>query len=391
MIKYLLPIHRLLFLLLLLLFFSMVWVYLSFIKAMYHTSTGVKNIEIGQIRRCATTIDGTLRMYLQPTDNLVEEIENNPDLRKKLNRVLELFVSREIKYVYVIYRDNKGFYRYLLDGSKSPKERGELNQIFIPVNTVLWRRCFESGKDTYAIQRNINTLWLTYLHPIYLNHKMQAVLVLDVSMIAYKKLKQTLAPLKGYLRYLLFFVLLVIFVTALELYLFMKERKLGRIDTLTHLYNRSYLREKERLINLDSVAVAMVDIDHFKRINDTYGHEFGDMVLKAIAKRLTTYTRTDDIVVRYGGEEFVIVFSNYHAKKNPEEVKKIISVAKRVQEQVSSTPVRVKDKQIKVTVSMGLDPFTYRRKTLLESILVADNMLYMAKRKGRDRVEVAKS
>ncbi len=391
MLEYILRVQRVLVLLLILLFFAIMWIYMRFITTMYVTFDNVRDIEIQNIREIAHTIDANLRFYLDGANSdLYGLLKKHPGLRKKLNDLLSIYVNKEIKYVYVVKRDKKGAYRYLLDGSKPLKERGEFDQMFIPVKSHLWQRCYKLRRDVYATQDTIRTLWITYLHPLIMHGRLQGILALDVSTLASLKLRETLMPLKRYLKYLFFFVLLVIIVTATELVLFVKERKSSRIDVLTQLYNRSYLRDQEKSINLKAIAVAMVDIDHFKQINDTYGHQVGDIVLRNIAKRLTMYTRTDDIVVRYGGEEFVIIFRNYRGMEQKEEVEKIIGVAKRVQKQVSANPIRVGDIKIHVTVSMGLDPFTFRRYSLMESIMTADRMLYVAKKKGRNRVEVAK-
>ncbi len=383
-------IHKLLIILLGVLFVAIMWIYARFVYTMYTTFDNVRDIEIQNISETAGTIDKNIRLYVGDIKtDLYLFLKNNPEMRKRLNRLLSIYVNREIRYVYVIRKDKRGAYRYLLDGSKPKRERGAFNQIFIPLKVSLWKRCFSTGKDVYATQNNIRVLWITYLHPLIFHKKMQGVLVLDVSTLAYEKLRETLIPLKRYLKYLLLFVLLVVVVTTTELLLFVRERKTGRVDALTQLYNRSYLRDQEKSINLKTIAVAMADIDHFKVINDTYGHQIGDAVLKNIAKRLTMYTRADDIVIRYGGEEFVIIFKNYRGMEDQNEADNIVEVAKRVQRQVSMNPIRVSGLKIRVTISMGLDPFTFKRSSLMESIIIADKMLYKAKQNSRNRVEVA--
>ncbi len=385
MLKRTLQVQRALILLLFILFVSTVWIYAQFDKTLKYTSENIMDMELSNMRRIAKAIEGNIKLYIKK--NMYYELKHNKTLRARLNKTLSLYVSDETKYVYVIYKDKKGRFRYLLDGSKVASQRGAFNQLFIPVSSI-WDYCFKDKGDVFTVQNKIMSLWITYLHPIIIDGKMQAALALDISTLTDKKIKQALSPLEIYLKYLIVFMFLVVFVTAFQLYLFLRERKVSRIDALTRLYNRLYLNEKKESINLSRVAVAMVDIDHFKNVNDTFGHDVGDVVLRNIAKRLIIYTRVDDIVIRFGGEEFLIIFD---MKNGKEDVDTIISVARRIQKQVSENEIRVGSINVNVTVSMGVDPYTYKRKSLEESVSIADLMLYAAKRKGRNRVEIAKA
>ncbi len=385
MFKRTLQVQRALIFLLFILFVSTVWIYTKFDSTLHYTFINVTNMELKNLKRVTEAIVGNITMNIKQ-GSIYEQLKHNKKLREKLNKILSLYVNDEMKYVYVIYRDKKGRYRYLLDGSKIAKERGAFNQIFIPVSNI-WDTCFKTKKDIFTVQKNIASLWITYLYPIIINKKMQAVLALDISTITDKKIERSLIPLRMYLKYLIMFMFIVIFTTAFQIYLLIRERKVSRIDALTRLYNRLYLQEKMDTIPLRKIAVAMVDIDHFKDVNDTFGHDVGDVVLRNIAKRLIVYTRAEDIVIRYGGEEFLIIFELESGKKD---IDNIINVAKRIQKQVSENPIRAGDIGVSVTVSMGLDPYTYKRRSLEESISIADLMLYSAKRKGRNRVEIAK-
>ena len=385
MFKRTLQVQRALIFLLFILFVSTVWIYTKFDSTLHYTFINVTNMELKNLKRVTEAIVGNITMNVKQ-GSIYEQLKHNKKLREKLNKILSLYVNDEMKYVYVIYRDKKGRYRYLLDGSKIAKERGAFNQIFIPVSNI-WDTCFKTKKDIFTVQKNIASLWITYLYPIIINKKMQAVLALDISTITDKKIERSLIPLRMYLKYLIMFMFIVIFTTAFQIYLLIRERKVSRIDALTRLYNRLYLQEKMDTIPLRKIAVAMVDIDHFKDVNDTFGHDVGDVVLRNIAKRLIVYTRAEDIVIRYGGEEFLIIFELESGKKD---IDNIINVAKRIQKQVSENPIRAGDIGVSVTVSMGLDPYTYKRRSLEESISIADLMLYSAKRKGRNRVEIAK-
>lgn len=158
-------------------------------------------------------------------------------------------------------------------------------------------------------------------------------------------------------------------------------------DFLTGVYNRRYFYDdmNEYLAYAEECAepyaVAMLDIDHFKQINDTYGHDGGDRALKTLAKKLIDETKKCDLVARFGGEEFCIVLKNV---SNEEAVKFFVNL----RASIANCKVRLKKEQIKFTVSIGVafSRSDYRLDELLE---LADEALYRAKENGRNRVEIA--
>ncbi|MBD3246662.1 MAG: diguanylate cyclase [Candidatus Omnitrophica bacterium] len=167
--------------------------------------------------------------------------------------------------------------------------------------------------------------------------------------------------------------------------LYERLQKLSIVDSLTHVYNRRYVmsrfaEEFDRAKNFNlRVSFLMVDIDHFKKVNDTYGHLVGDVVLVEIAKIIRSNVRTIDFVARYGGEEFCMVL--------PETDKAgAIMVAERVRAQVSATRIKAFDERITVSVSVGVS--SYPQNTLYQDVLIetADKALYQAKSLGRNRV-----
>ena len=137
-----------------------------------------------------------------------------------------------------------------------------------------------------------------------------------------------------------------------------------------------------------SVAV-MLDVDHFKKVNDTHGHQAGDHVLREIVKRISGQIRTSDVAARYGGEEFAVLMP---ATRGVEAHK----LAERIRNAVSATPMEVTSGQaLTVTVSIGIAEIIPPRSAtdhtaLGEGLLsAADVALYQAKADGRDRVKVA--
>jgi diguanylate cyclase (GGDEF)-like protein len=162
-----------------------------------------------------------------------------------------------------------------------------------------------------------------------------------------------------------------------------KLLQLARSDALTGLANRAHFEEhlaaaidrsKRRGV---AMALLFLDIDHFKAVNDTYGHEGGDTVLKAFAQRLCRLTRTTDLVARLAGDEFVVVLEGSVDQDSVRRIADDVIVAMR-------EPIRIFDTPQTVSVSIGvalLDPAaTYPDTPLLRR---ADNALYAAKRGGR--------
>lgn len=164
-----------------------------------------------------------------------------------------------------------------------------------------------------------------------------------------------------------------------------RERLLidSRTDAMTKLPNYRALQEwgdrriKQR--DLYPFSALMIDLDHFKQINDTYGHEIGDVVLFEVAKLLMQATRITDLVARYGGEEFVILLPNT-------DLESARIVAERIRETLHANPIVVEGHTLEITASIGID--TLKELGDLASLIRnADRAMYVgAKFQGRDRV-----
>ncbi len=161
-----------------------------------------------------------------------------------------------------------------------------------------------------------------------------------------------------------------------------KLKEKANTDPLTGLNNRGsamdYLAEFVKKADDSICSVCICDIDHFKRVNDTYGHDIGDLVLKAVAKVLMTTVADKGFVARWGGEEFFIAFPDLNGDD-------AMGILYNIQSELRKTVVMSGDQKIKVTLTYGLVEYD-KNAGLDQNIKDADNKLYMGKEQGRDRV-----
>jgi diguanylate cyclase (GGDEF)-like protein len=156
-------------------------------------------------------------------------------------------------------------------------------------------------------------------------------------------------------------------------------------DHLTDLYNRRYLFDMGGKFFASSqrgqiaLSAAMIDIDHFKNINDTYGHEAGNVVLRKVAEILTQRFRKTDIVARVGGEEFAVLMVNMSTEG-------MVECFEGLRAKIAETEFVFDNKSVNVTASFGL--VMQSAESLGELLNEADKMLYVAKTRGRNRVEM---
>ncbi len=155
-------------------------------------------------------------------------------------------------------------------------------------------------------------------------------------------------------------------------------------DYLTDIYNRRYFFEAgPRLVDQavrrgEPMSIAILDIDHFKRLNDTYGHEVGDVVLKAVARRLKHRLNDRHLLARLGGEEFGIIFHGLSLEA-------ALDCCEHLRRELAAQPIIADGEALTITVSAGLAVIA-ERETFDNYLNAADQFLYMAKHAGRNRV-----
>lgn len=179
-----------------------------------------------------------------------------------------------------------------------------------------------------------------------------------------------------------------------RLELLVKERTreieiLSKTDVLTGLWNRGYLEEmlemefKRAKRNKEDISIILIDLDHFKNVNDTYGHQAGDEILRKASQRIKESVRETDFVGRYGGEEIVVILP----EANTEVATKI---AEQIRVKLAQEPVVFQEHSIPVTASFGVSHLRNEHENHLMVFSEADEALYRAKELGRNRVEIFK-
>jgi diguanylate cyclase (GGDEF)-like protein len=164
-------------------------------------------------------------------------------------------------------------------------------------------------------------------------------------------------------------------------------RRLATLDSLTEIYNRHTFDElaKKELARASRSGAALsllaIDIDHFKQVNDKYGHAVGDIALKAATGAISSELRQQDLFGRYGGEEFCVLLPDTDGEK-------VLTVAERIRKRVEITEVSAGSEQLAVTISVGAATLA-PGKDFNNLMLEADLALYCAKEEGRNRVATA--
>jgi two-component system cell cycle response regulator len=166
----------------------------------------------------------------------------------------------------------------------------------------------------------------------------------------------------------------------------------SHVDGLTGIWNRSYFNQRfgEEISAAQrygrTISLIMLDLDHFKGMNDSFGHPFGDQVLQAVGDVLHTFLRTTDAPCRYGGEEFALILTETNEEG-------AMITAERVRLQIAQLAFRPKDRHVEVTASLGVacsTLFDKRALSVTRMVAVADEALYQAKHDGRNRVCVGR-
>lgn len=341
------------------------------------------NVREDMIRTISSIVDNydnKLRIHVaqNPTKTLANILENDPILRYELESDLSMIVADDIKYSYVLYRDRTHKFRFMLDGAT--RDKVEFGRKF-DIEDQAWERSYETKRPQLIEQKDLSSLWLTYLKPIVIDNKVQGIIAIDFSLEGQQHITDIVQPLQKYIWIFLAFLVIGIIISCVQFLFYHLSQKRVYLDPLTGLYNRNFFNDIISSIDYQKYAIAMMDLDKFKIINDTYGHDIGDAVLKAVSASLKTSIREYDKLIRYGGEEFLLYIAIRDLNHN--DVNEILN---RVRENIQSINIQTGLITINPTISIGVNSYTSHFKNEHDAISMADKMLYQAKQTGRNKI-----
>ncbi len=314
--------------------------------------------------------------------NIQEEMLNNPDLYKHYEEELSLLKDSEIKYLYLLYKDKEDKFRYILDTTKNLDEKAEFNQKFDP-QTDIWKKAYSQKKFFIAKQVELENLWITIAYPVIVEGRVLGVIGADFTYDVYKQILNTLKPMEKIYLYVSIFMIIMLIVAYILIYLYYINRQKSFIDPLTKVYNRQYLNEYLKTSSLKDYQLMMIDLDFFKQVNDNYGHDIGDIVIIDVVNQIKNNIRQKDILVRYGGEEFLLLI-------HKQSLETALSIAQRIKDTIASNKIEAVDKYIMITISIGINPFPFYAKNFDEAVKIADEQLYKAKTSGRNCIKISR-
>ena len=366
--------YKLFITIIILVLFSSGYLFIKVSNTKQELSVNIKNKYINDAKNISTNFDIYLKSKIK--NNLLNNLENDEILREELNSILSLFISKNFKYVYVLYKD-KNKYRYLLDGSILDK--GEFQET-LRVNKPRWDSVLKNKKYSTILQNNLDSIYGTFLYPIVFDNNTEAILAIDFSTKLPNTVSMIIEPLTNVFNYILITIILFVIILFWQTILYIKTKKTSITDTLTGLYNRVYLNEIKNTININNYSIAMLDLDKFKNINDNYGHDVGDYILKQSALIMKQSIRDNDILIRIGGEEFLLFIYNR------DNVNTSTDVCERIRANIERYNFTTKNKIINITISCGVNINPSECKNLEKSIKKADDNMYISKNTGRNKV-----
>ena len=309
---------------------------------------------------------------------LPDALMKNVALRRELERDLRYFKTDEIDSIFVVYWDKRGRFRYLLDAEENPEERAMFRQRFEPVSDV-WERAYAAKRPQIHKHIREGSLWVTVAIPIFQNGEVAAVLGSDLSAVIRSNVESRFTQIKTIMFGVATVILFLLIFGYIQAYYYFRGRSKSFIDPLTGAENRKFLYEVLSKEEFRKYHIILYDVDHFKKVNDTYGHDVGDEVLKTLTARVRKMLRDEDHLVRYGGEEFIIFVKSDDARKT-------VEIAERIKKAIETSPFLIGKNILSVTISLGVNPDVAEAQNVDEAIEKADESLYCAKNAGRNRI-----
>jgi len=338
----------------------------------------LKNVEIKKSEQYAQKIAKYLQSRI-PTDDIEEALAKDPKLRHELNTVLQTFLTQQYRYIFLLKKDAKGHYRFLLDGSKEDPEA--FKAIFFPKSDLFEEVCKSHKMQIVRQQEGVEKIWLSLVYPIVKHNHTQALLVLDLSESYGKYLNDFNLPLMSVVEMMQMFLFGSLFLLAFIVYRYNKFRKNILVDKLTTAHTKLYLEEFFNRHKVDRFNAILLDIDEFKQINTKYGYRSGDDVLKEFVKTLYDVVSAFNAkVIRTSGAEFFIVV--------PKDQIEIDNLAKKLFETLKEKRYLIDNEVTSLTVSMSAIEIPEGISSIQNILRLLDEKLLEIKSKGKNSLGI---
>ena len=301
-------------------------------------------------------------------------LEKEPALRDELNSVLRTFLTKEYQYIFLLHKDAKGHYRFLLDGSV--EDPVEYNTIFFP-KSKLFDTVYSTQIPRIIEQKEgVEHVWLSLLYPIVIKGKTQALLVMDLSKVYGEYLSNINSPVLNTVTLMQVFLLVSFLFLIYFAYQYHTLRKSILHDPLTSTYTKVYLQEFFDVNKVNQYDAMMIDIDEFKQINEKYGYEAGDMVLKLFSKEMLTLLPKESRIIRFGGSEFFLLVE----KKSTD----LEALAKKIFTYLSEKRYLIHNETIALTLSMSAMVIPEETLSIYNIQRCLDEKLFEIKSRGKN-------
>lgn len=360
-----------------LLLIGILFAYTSVSRYIEPLNKEILEVAISDIVQISNSITQNI-VEVSDENNFVKSILTEDEINKQVKVLLKTLQTDNIKYVYTVFQ-SRDKYRYLLDVSHS--EQSESLESFLPLDKTRWDSIYKD-RDTAIILHNENkSLGFTYLKPIIIQGVTVAILAIDYSRNKLKSIEELKSKIQIMILSILFFAIVLFLGLIFQTYrtFFLKEKMFT--DSLTSLNNRHYLKHLQENIDLCKYYILLIDIDLFKRINDSYGHNAGDFILIEFSKKLLSFKRKKDFLIRHGGEEFLLMLHK--------DIENVEDYAQNIRLCIEKHKFIYEKTSIPMSISIGLYLNEDNTNKLNVAIHKSDQALYEAKRTGRNKVVIS--
>ncbi len=345
-------------------------VYLQF--SIDESTENLKREEIKKSEQYAEKIAKYIKA--EADGSLVHYLEKHTEKRDALNKILHTFLTEQFQYIFLLHKDKKGHYRFLLDGSL--EDPVEYNTLFFPkskrFNSVYNTREPQIIKQSEGVEQ----VWLSLLYPIVEQGQTQALLVIDLSESHGESLNDFNSPVMQLVRWMQLFLVISFFFLLYLFYSFYKLRKSILVDPITSTYTKVYLQEFFDIREVNQYNAMLIDIDELRRVNTKYGHKAGDTVLKMFAQEMSTLLPKKSLLIRGKGSEFFVIVAKESG--NMEEL------AKKVFKHLTEKRYLIDNETISLTLSMSAIVIPEEADSLFNVQRSLDEKLFQIKGRGKN-------